>query len=88
MKLIKITKKEDFGIEYIIQVINIKKLSLFQVSVSWNDYASWPYFQLKSGTGDVLNVLFWAYKIGIDFTILGRTWGYDLLKTIDEKEKE
>jgi len=56
---------------------------LFQVSISWNDCPSWPYLQIRSGTGDVLSILFWAHKFGFDFTLISRTWDwkrYDYLK--------
>jgi hypothetical protein len=46
----------------------------------------WPYFQLRSGTGDVLSIVFWAGKLGIDITLLGRTWSWDFMKEIDEEE--
>jgi len=56
---------------------------LFQVSISFNDCPSWPYLQIRSGTGDVLSILFWAHKFGFDFTLISRTWDwkrYDYLK--------
>lgn len=86
MKLIKFNHREDFGHEWYLQILNIKRTSLFQFSVSWNDYPSWPYFQLKSGTGDVLSVLFWAYKFGIDVTFIGRTWDWSRLEIIEDEE--
>jgi hypothetical protein len=52
----------------------------------WNDFPSWPYFQLRSGIGDVLSIVFWAGKLGIDITLLGRTWSWDFMKEIDEEE--
>ena len=54
MSLIKFKHREDFGHEYYVQILNIKRRSLLQVSVSWNDEPSWPYFQITSGTGTVL----------------------------------
>ena len=77
MKLIKFAHEEDFGHEWYVQVLFTKRWALFQGSVSWNDFPSWPYLQMKSGSGDVLNVFFWAYKFGIDVTILGRTWDWE-----------
>ena len=73
----------DFGHDWYMSIINIKKWSLFQVSISWNDCPSWPYLQIRSGSGDVFNVLFWAYKFGLDFAFMSRTWDwkrYDNLK--------
>ena len=83
MNLIKFKHRYDFGHDWYVQIINIKRFSLLQISISWNDYPSWPYLQIKSGTGDVLDVLFWVYKFGFDVTILGRTWCWDYMENID-----
>jgi hypothetical protein len=84
MNLINFKHREDFGHDWYVQILNIKRISLLQLSISWNDYESWPYLQIRSGTGDVLNVLFWVYKFGIDVTLIGRTWRWDYLDEIDE----
>ena len=70
-------KREDYGTDWYASIINIRKWSLFQVSISWSDYPSWPYLQIRSGTGDVLSILFWAHKFGFDFTLISRTWNWD-----------
>ena len=77
MKLINFKHREDFGHDWYVQVLNIKNWSLLQVSVSWNDWPSWPYIQIKSGTGSTFSLLFWAYKFGLDIDILSRTWKWD-----------
>jgi hypothetical protein len=76
-------KREDYGTDWYASIINIRKWSLFQVSVSWNDYPSWPYLQIRSGSGDVFNVLFWAHKFGFDFTLISRTWCWDRYDDIE-----
>jgi hypothetical protein len=86
--LIKYNHREDFGHEWYVQILNIKRWSLFQLSVSWNDYPSWPYLQIKSGSGDVLSILFWAYKFGFDIDFISRTWSWDHLEELDEDETE
>jgi hypothetical protein len=88
MNLIKFSHRYDFGHDWYVQILNIRRISLLQISISWNDYPSWPYLQIKSGTGDVLDVLFWVYKFGIDVTILGRTWSWDYLKDLDCEESD
>jgi len=88
MKLINLKHREDFGHDYYVQILNVKNWSLFQVSVSWNDYPSWPYIQIKSGTGSTLSILFWAYKFGLDVDILSRTWNWDYMENINEEETE
>ena len=85
--LIRYNHREDFGHDWYVQILNIGRWSLLQVSVSWNDYPSWPYLQIKSGTGDVLSILFWAYKFGLDIDLMGRTWRWDYLEEVDGGEE-
>jgi hypothetical protein len=77
MKLINFKHREDFGHDWYVQVLTIKNWSVLQVSVSWNDCPSWPYIQIKSGSGSTFSLLFWAYKFGLDVDILSRTWRWD-----------
>ena len=88
MKLIKFKHREDFGHEWYVQILNIGKWSLLQASVSWNDYPSWPYIQIKSGTGSILSILFWVYKFGFDIGFIERTWNWERLEKLDEDETE
>ena len=81
--LIKYNHREDFGHEYYVQILNIGRWSLLQLSVSWNDYPSWPYLQIKSGSGSTLSILFWAYKFGFDIGLIERTWDWN---RFDEEE--
>jgi len=86
MKLINLKHREDFGHDYNVQILNVKNWSLLQASVSWNDYPSWPYLQVTSGSSGLLGVLFWAHKFGIDIDILSRTWRWDFAKKVDEEQ--
>ena len=86
MKLIKFNHRFDFGHDWYVQILNIKRVSLLQISISWTDYPSWPYLQIKSGTGDVLDVLFWGYKFGIDVTLIGRTWDWGWMDYLKEED--
>jgi hypothetical protein len=87
MNLIQLKHRYDFGHEYYVQILNIKRRSLLQVSVSWNDSASWPYIQITSGSGTLLGILFWAYKFGFDVDIISRTWNWDYLKDVKDLEE-
>jgi hypothetical protein len=87
-RLIKFKHHYDYGHDWYAQILNIKRWSLFQLSVSWNDYPSWPYFQIKSGSGSVLSILFWVYKFGFDIDVISRTWNWDHLEKVDEDETE
>ena len=84
MNLIKFKHRYDFGHEVYVQILNIKRRSLFQVSVSWCDYPSWPYLQITSGGNGLLSILFWAYKFGFDVDVFSRTWNWDYMKEVDE----
>jgi len=88
MNLIKFKHREDFGHEYYVQILNIKRRSLLQFSVSWCDYPSWPYIQITSGGNGLLSILFWAYKFGFDIDVLSRTWSWDHLKDPEVDEEE
>jgi hypothetical protein len=88
MKIIRFNHRKDFGDDWYVQIFNIKGWSLIQLSISWNEDPSWPYLQIKSGTGSTLSILFWAYKFGFDFDILSRTWKWDYIKNIDFKDEE
>jgi len=87
MKLIQVKHRYDFGHEYYVQLFSVRLIdrqwSLLQVSVSWNDFPSWPYLQVTSGSNGLLSILFWAYKFGFDVDVLSRTWNWDYLKEIE-----
>ena len=83
-KLIQFNVREDFGTDWYVQVLNIRRWSLLQVSVSWNDYAGWPYLQITSGGNGLFTILFWVYKFGFDVSILSRTWNFDYMKDCNE----
>jgi len=93
MKLIKFKHRVDFGHDWYVQILNtgrhfpkfIKNYSLIQLSVSWNDSAGWPYFQISSGANGLLSILFWVYKFGFDIDILSRTWNFGYLEKLDEE---
>lgn len=86
MKIISFKRREDYGTELYVQVLHTKRWALFQLSVSWNDYAAWPYIQIKSGTGSTLSIMFWAYKFGLDVGIIERTWNWGAMDEADEKD--
>ncbi len=91
MKFFQVAKwfyREDFGHEWYIQLFFTDRWALLQTSISWNDFPSWPYIQIKSGSGDVLSILFWAYKFGFDIDFISRTWNWDHLEELDEDEIE
>jgi hypothetical protein len=40
------------------------------------------------GSNGLLGILFWAYKFGFDIDLLSRTWRWDHLEEVDEKETD
>jgi hypothetical protein len=87
VSIIKFNKKEDFGTDYYVQVLNVRKWSLLQVSVSWNDYASLPYLQITFGSNGFFSILSWVYKFGFDVDLISRTWNFDYLKDCKEYDE-
>jgi hypothetical protein len=83
MKLITLKHRYDYGHDWYAQILHTKNWALFQGSVSWNDYASWPYLQIKSGCGSTLSIMFWAYRFGIDVGIIERTWNWDYREEVE-----
>jgi hypothetical protein len=86
MKLIKFAKREDFGTDWYVQVLFTKSWAFFQGNIGWNNFASWPYINLKSGTGSLLSFIFWIYKLNIELGFIERAWNWDYLKDIDWDE--
>ena len=74
MKLLDYKYIQDFGHEYYFSILKGKYRSFIQFSVSWNDYAGWPYIQVSSGTGRLFSLLFWIYRLGVDIDIIGYNW--------------
>ena len=94
MKLITLKHRYDYGHDWYMQFFNtgkhvpkpFKNWSLIQGSVSWNDYASWPYLQIKCGCGGMLSVVFWVYKFGIDLGFIEHTWNWGFIENINDEE--
>ena len=83
MKLISFKHREDYGHEWYVQVLHNKRWALLQTSVSWNDYAGWPYLQIKSGTGTLLSIMLWVYKFGFDIGVCEHTWNFEYLNELN-----
>ena len=88
MKILELNHRKDYGHDWYVQIINVKGWSLLQVSLSWCEYPSWPYIQIKSGSGSTLSILFWAYKFGFDVGIIERTWCWDYREVNGDEETD
>ena len=88
MNLISLKHREDYGHEWYVQVLHTKRWALLQASVSWNEFAGFPFIQIKSGTGTLLSIMFWVYKFGFDIGVCERTWNFEYLKDLDVDEED
>ncbi len=87
MKLISFKRREDFGTELYTQILHTKRWALLQASVSWNDFPSFPYIQIKSGMGTLLSIMVCVYKLGFDIGICEHTWNFEYLNELDVEEE-
>ena len=86
MKLISFKRREDYGTELYVQVLHTKRWALLQASVSWNDFPTFPFLQVKSGMGTLLSIVVSVYKLGFDVGFMERTWNFEYLNELDEEE--
>jgi len=87
MKMISFKHREDYGHEWYVQVLHNKHCALLQASVSWNDYPTFPFLQVKSGMGTLLSIVVSVYKLGFDVDVFSRTWNFEYLKDLDVEEE-
>jgi hypothetical protein len=87
MRLVSFKHREDYGHEWYVQVLHNKRWALLQASVSWNDYASWPFFQVRMGMGSLLSLMVCVYKLGFDIGICEHTWNFEYLNELDVEEE-
>jgi hypothetical protein len=87
MKLISFKHRSDYGEEYYTQILHTKRWALLQASVSWNDFPTFPFLQVKSGMGTLLSIVVSVYKLGFDVDVFSRTWNFEYLKDLDVEEE-
>ena len=74
MKLIKFNREYDYGHDLYVRVLFTKEWALFQGSVSWCDYRSFPFMQIQFGMGGLISILFQVHKFGFSIGLFDRTW--------------
>jgi hypothetical protein len=82
MRLIKFSTHRDYGVDRYVQVLFNEYWAFFQGNIGWNDFASWPYINLKSGTGSLLSFTLWVHRLNIELGFIERTWNWDFLKDV------
>jgi len=89
MRLIKFSKREDYGTDWYVQVLYSKSWAVFQGCLSWCEFPGWPYLQIRFGMGSMLDIIFSVYKFGLNFGFFERTWNWgDFLEDIDWGDEE
>ena len=83
MKLLKLTKRTDYGTDLYLQVLFTKRWAFFQGCISFTEQPGWPYLQISMGMGKLISVLFCAHRFGIDFGFIERTWNFERLDMIE-----
>lgn len=74
MKLFDYYKYEDYGVEHVFTLLKGKRRSFLQLGLSWNECPDKPYFQLGIGNNRLIDILFWCWRFGFTFELLGITW--------------
>lgn len=77
--------RQDFGYEYYTQILNfgnhfpkpLKGRSILQLSVSYDDYRSWPYGQITFGSNSIFGVLLAVHRFSFALDLLGYEWCWD-----------
>ena len=87
MRLISFKHRRDYGDEFYVQILHNKYWALLQASVSYNDYASWPFFQVRMGMGSLLSLMVCVYKLGFDMDIFSNIWNFEYLNELDGEEE-
>lgn len=83
MKIVKFSKRLDFGTEWIVQLFKFKGRSIIQASFSISDYPSWPFLHVTMGNNALFSGLFLIYRYGVDIDILCYNWNMNYMEDID-----
>lgn len=73
-KLFDFEKREDYGTDLYFSFLKTQSYTFLQVSVSFCEFASWPYLQITLGQNKLFGIFCYFYKFGADIDVLGRTW--------------
>jgi hypothetical protein len=73
-KLFDFEKRDDYGTDLYFSFLKTQSYTALQVSVSYCEYAAWPYLQITVGQNKLFGIFFYIWKIGADIDIASRTW--------------
>jgi hypothetical protein len=77
MKLLNYFVREDYGNEYCLTVLQFKRWSLIQTSVSWSDDACSPMMQFTIGCNGLLSFWVYGHKFSFCFDLITLNWHRD-----------
>ena len=73
-KLVEFKTRDDWGKDYYFSFLKGKKYTALQVSFSVCETPDYPYIQVQIGMGKLFGLFTYAWRLGLDFDICGRTW--------------
>ena len=76
MKLFYFDKHDDYGIDYYFGILKTPKYTVLQCSVSYCEYAAWPYLQITMGENKLFGIFCYFWRLGFDVDIISRTWNW------------
>jgi hypothetical protein len=75
MKIFDFEKRDDWGTDLIFSFLKTSRYTLLQISLSYCEHPAWlPYLQITMGQNSLFGAFCYFWKLGFDFTILGKTW--------------
>ena len=75
-KIVEFKTRDDWGKDYYFSFFKGKKYTALQVSFSVCDTPGYPYIQVQMGMGKLFGLFTYAWRLGVDFDICGRTWSW------------
>ena len=73
-KIVEFKTRDDWGKDYYFSFLKGKKYTALQVSFSVCETPDYPYIQVQMGMGKLFGLFIYAWRLGLDFDICGRTW--------------
>ena len=76
MKLFDFKKRTDYGTDLIFSFLKTPKYTSLQISVSYCEYAAWPYLQITMGENKLFGIFCYFWRLGFDVDVIARTWDW------------
>ena len=73
-KVVEFKTRDDWGKDYYFSFLKGKRYTALQVSFSVGETFGYPHIQVQMGMGKLFGLFAYAWRLGVDFDICGRTW--------------